>query len=241
MNTQERTVPYAVIVLVAIAIGAIVVAASLGAFSSTTQATHEDPIRQEGNPSCSNFQGNQTWTELKIQNTDPFNWDGLNGTFDDGTLSVEITGITDAFEPPFDWSSNIGVDAVFVKGGPEGNLYLYDPEDTSDTGLTTTINQNNQLPYDISHISFCYDEGEATPTPTPGTTPTPTPTPGAEASPTPTPTALAEVQQPEALPTTGGAPDQGTSASLALLLGLGGLALLSGAGTLVAVKVRRQR
>jgi hypothetical protein len=52
-----------------------------------------------------------------------------------------------------DWSSNISIDGVFVKGGPEGgNLYVYDPEATSDSGLGTPGTGAG-----ISHVEFCYD------------------------------------------------------------------------------------
>src|SRR5918994_1741661 len=41
----------------------------------------------------------------------------------------------------FDRTSNIGVDAVFVKGGPGGLIYVYDPpaESTGDTGLRRPV------------------------------------------------------------------------------------------------------
>lgn len=52
-----------------------------------------------------------------------------------------------------DWESTLAMDAVFVKGGPlGGNLYVYDPEDTEDTGLSTPNAASG-----ISHIEFCYD------------------------------------------------------------------------------------
>ena len=57
----------------------------------------------------------------------------------------------------FDWSANMGVDAVFVKGGPGGNLYLYAPEATWGAGLTAP-NPGGQIP-NIGHILFCYDVG----------------------------------------------------------------------------------
>ncbi len=238
MNTQERTVPYAVVILVAIAIAvaAIALVSELGVLSSRqAQAGHVQPVLIAGatnqGKSCADLQGSETWEELKLEDG------GLtNGPHDDGTLEVTISKLTDL---SFDWTSNIGVDGVVVKDGVDGaNFYLYDPEDTADTGLSVPGDKM------ISHISFCYDEGEATPTPTPTTTPTPTPTPtpGAEASPTPTPTALAAVQEPEALPASGGTPADGSGLGiLPLLLALSGLAFLGGAGTLVAVKVRRQR
>jgi uncharacterized repeat protein (TIGR01451 family) len=55
----------------------------------------------------------------------------------------------------FDWSSNIPIDAVFVKGGNGGDLYVYNGA-TTDTNLHTPINGNNGQYYEISHISFCW-------------------------------------------------------------------------------------
>jgi hypothetical protein len=52
-----------------------------------------------------------------------------------------------------DWTSNISIDGVFIKGGSQGgNLYNYDPEATADTGLGTPETGSG-----ISHIEFCYD------------------------------------------------------------------------------------
>jgi hypothetical protein len=52
----------------------------------------------------------------------------------------------------FDWMSSLGIDAVIVKGGPDSNAYIYIPEDTADTGLSTP-----GAGPDISHVEFCYD------------------------------------------------------------------------------------
>lgn len=55
----------------------------------------------------------------------------------------------------FDWSANVHVCGVYVKGGPGGNAYSYPgtppPANTSDTGLTTPGGA-----YEISHITFFY-------------------------------------------------------------------------------------
>lgn len=94
---------------------------------------------------CVDNQGTQSWTQLKI---DP----NADGVYSDGTLQVTISNTQN--DKTFDWSSNIGVDAVIVKGGSDGSyLYRYDPptEETSDTGLTTPGTNA------ISHISVCYD------------------------------------------------------------------------------------
>jgi hypothetical protein len=111
------------------------------------------PTLIQGNPDCSNISGGP-YRELKI--------DDVNGPFDgpytsgDGLLTVTIS---DSTSQSFKWSSNIGVDAVIVKGGPAGDAYVYDPpkEDTGDTGLHPPVDPNNGEYYGISHVSFCYD------------------------------------------------------------------------------------
>ena len=109
-------------------------------------ATHVDPVLAEDNPTCADLGSN--WTELKVEPV-------TSGVYSDGTLAVNLTvsGST------ISWTSNIGVDSVFVKGGPDGNLYQYDPptEATSDSGLHSPINPNTGQPYGLSHVSFCYD------------------------------------------------------------------------------------
>lgn len=119
-------------------------------------ADHVDPILVDGNPHCTDlaerFAPGEAWLELKVHKAP-------DGTFSDGTLTVTISNSTGT---SFDWSSNIGVDAVFVKAGPGGNVYLYEPESTGDTGLESPINPDNGKHYDISHISFCYDASIAT-------------------------------------------------------------------------------
>lgn len=76
-------------------------------------------------------------------------------TFPDGINTVTIT----SDGTYFGWVSTLGIDAVIVKGGNNANVYTYDPpaEAFSDTGLSSPINPNNNTPYAISHIEFCYD------------------------------------------------------------------------------------
>jgi hypothetical protein len=143
---------------------AVVAILTVGAILSLFVAVHRTsgasvtPILVEGagNQTCQQladaFAPGSTWIELKVdpnpEGTGPF-------SYTDGTLSVSITN---ASEAGFDWSSNIGVDAVFVKSGSTGhNLYLYDQagapntESTGDTGLIPPGGNA------ISHIAFCYD------------------------------------------------------------------------------------
>jgi hypothetical protein len=109
----------------------------------------------DGNPTCAGFDAD--WTELKVDG-------GLgNGTFSDGTLEVTISNFQNSSSGnpgSFDWSSNIGVDAVFVKAGSDKhNLFVYAPESTGDTDLGPQAGQGNG----ISHISFCYDDAPPPP------------------------------------------------------------------------------
>ena len=101
------------------------------------------------NKTCSEFDGTgQDWLELKV---DP----NADGVYTQGPLTVTVSNTQN--DKTFDWTSNIGVDAVFVKAGEAGSyIYRYDPpgEETSDTGLTSPgSGSTNQ----ISHIAFCYD------------------------------------------------------------------------------------
>jgi hypothetical protein len=73
--------------------------------------------------------------------------------FPDGINTLTIT--SDGTE--FDWNSTLGLDAVIVKGGPDANIYYYDPESFVDDGLHSPINPNNNSPYGLSHIEVCYD------------------------------------------------------------------------------------
>ncbi len=141
----------------------ILVGAPLGDAGATAQ---QQPTPSTsfvpGNPTCGDLAPEgASWIELKVEPVE-------DGTFTDGMLTVtlDVSDTTDG--PVFNWTSNIGVDAVFVKGGPNGTLYLYDPpaESTGDTGLHAPVNPNNDKFFGLSHVSFCYDEDQATTTTT---------------------------------------------------------------------------
>jgi hypothetical protein len=125
----------------------------------------------EGNPTC----GDLAPGTIEFHKFEPI----VAGTsvHSEGPLTVTI--VVNAATTAFDWSSNFGIDAVFVKGGPSGLLYSYD-EATADTGLHAPDNK------EISHISFCFDEGPP-PTTAPPTTAPPTTAPPTTAPPTTAP------------------------------------------------------
>src|SRR5918994_7715496 len=149
---------------------AIVVAAMAGAaglfVALPASAQSNDGEVVPGNPGCDDIAPEgEVWIELKVEppaDGDEFSEDAL-------TVNVDVRDTEDG--QVFDWDSNIGVDAVIVKGGPNANVYLYDPESMGATGLHAPVNPSGQWA-GLSHISFCYDEDEVPPPPTP--TPTPT-------------------------------------------------------------------
>jgi hypothetical protein len=93
-------------------------------------------------------QPGQHWEEYRIKEGDL-----VNGTKQFGNgLRVTINNLTS--NKTFDWESNFGVDAVFVKSGVSGhNLYIYDPPQESFGDTNLSVPGNNE----ISYISFCYD------------------------------------------------------------------------------------
>ncbi len=202
-------------------------AVGIAVFALPAVATHVEPETVGGNPTCSDLISDGI-IELKVEPVE-------DGTFSDGTLTVTIDVRDTDDGPVFDWTSNIGVDAVFVKGGPNGNLYVYDPEATSDTGLHAPVNPNNDKFYGLSHISFCYDKDETTTPPTspPPTTPT---TPPPTETPTEAPTTPVETPVPVPTEVPAGSTDGGSSSA-----GLFGLVLAGGAAAAgVALVVRRR-
>jgi hypothetical protein len=107
-----------------------------------------------------------------------------DGTFTDGTLLTTLVLQSESDPDLLDFTANIGVDAVLVRGSAaEANLYAYNPERTGDTALSSTITT-------ITSVAFCYDVDPptSTPTDTPTNTATSTPTDTPTNTPTNTPT-----------------------------------------------------
>jgi hypothetical protein len=146
-------------------IGVAAVAGAAGLYMALpASATHVEPQLVEDNPGCDDVAPGTI--ELKVE-------DPTSGTSSDGTLTVTIDVSDTADGQVFDWESNIGVDAVIVKGGPDSNVYFYSPEATGDTGLHAPEVPSGKWA-GLSHISFCYDVGPPTSTTSTSTTSTST-------------------------------------------------------------------
>jgi Thrombospondin type 3 repeat len=130
---------------------ALLAAVVVLALPVAAQASSVTPVQQSGNPSCAAI--NSGWSELKVDNLP------TNTTYSNADISVTVSNVTGSHS--FDWSANHTVDAVIVKAGTESLIYTYDPEASSDTNVAGIDGPS------ISHVSFCYDEGDYTPPPPP--------------------------------------------------------------------------
>jgi LPXTG-motif cell wall-anchored protein len=147
---------YALAGLASMGAGALILVGALpgGAGAAVERgSTHVVPTEVSGNAPCP-----EGLNELKIEPVE-------DGTFTDNdgplTVTLEITAFTDDDPQVFDWTSNIGVDVVIVKGGNASNVYTYDPESMGDTGLHAPVNPSGEFA-GLSHVSFCYDVEQAT-------------------------------------------------------------------------------
>lgn len=104
------------------------------------------PVFVAGNPSCTAL-GYDFGFKVDPPNAGTYDVDGFN------TVTVTTDGTY------FDWESTLGMDAVIAKGGPNANVYVYDPpaEEFSDGHLSSPTNPNNGMPFGLSHIEFCFD------------------------------------------------------------------------------------
>ncbi|MBN2328273.1 MAG: hypothetical protein JXR73_14085 [Candidatus Omnitrophica bacterium] len=124
-----------------------------GSFAGQAGAQEEGPILVPGNPTCGDI---EDFYNFKI---DPPDAGTYEITVQIGTTTIptgKFITITRNGEY-FDFDSELPVDGVIAKGGPNANYYAYDPEATSDEGLHAPINPTNGNPYGLSHIEICFD------------------------------------------------------------------------------------
>ncbi|HKX75877.1 MAG TPA: LPXTG cell wall anchor domain-containing protein [Acidimicrobiia bacterium] len=122
-------------------------------------ATHVEPELVTGNENCEAATGLE---EIFRDESNPITSGShdIDGDGDDD-IYITVSGST------FNWSTDEGllIAAVFVKGGPDGNLYDYRPGGaTSDTGLHAPVNPANGQFFGLSHITFCAPDETTTTT-----------------------------------------------------------------------------
>src|SRR5262245_46287257 len=130
------------------------------------------PILVPGNPDCADF-GDPDLNGVKRDAPFPGNMFVIT----DGVLVVVVTVFDVGRGEEFNFVSNLGIDAVIVKGGPRSNVYNYRPLGTEPTadgidfgtdmlGLHAPFPPGNMNGWaDISHIEFCYDREVPPPQP----------------------------------------------------------------------------
>lgn len=107
------------------------------ALAAPASAASVDPVLIADNPDCA------TVGLTTIHKFEPI-----------GQGSAESSGITiTATGANFDFTSEVPIGAVIVKGGPDANVYTYASLTFSDTGLHAPLNGTE--PYGLSHIEFC--------------------------------------------------------------------------------------
>ena len=206
----------------------MVAALALPAFAASV-----DPEFVEGNASCGEL-GFANELKIDVSEITP----GTTETFSNEFGTITITASDDL--KTFDFSdADPPVDAVFIKAGNGGNLYVYDPPVTADTGLVTPENSGEQQA-GLSHISVCF-----------GTAPPPSEAPPSEAPPSEAPPSVEESELPaesEREDTLGGTPTPAPEVPDTAMGDVGqmpatvlSLVLIGALGAMVYVRLARQR
>ena len=146
--------------IVAAVVALLVVVA--GPSGSTSAGDVVEPTFVAGNPDCEDF----GLVELvKVEPVEGGTFDGINLT-----VPSKLNGSN-----TFDWTSKSGtIGLIIVKGGPNANVYVYDPASSGDQQLHAPANRGRF--FGLSHISFCDPGTPETPTSTSTATATSTAT-----------------------------------------------------------------
>jgi LPXTG-motif cell wall-anchored protein len=140
---------HALIGLASMAAGAVIlVGAPLGNAGATPQQATPSTSVVEGNPTCGELVGAEFEFRIEVGDDlpDETTYTDPDTGFEVTIFDVDVVGGTAVFS----FESNIPVSAVFVKAGPGGILYTFDPPST--TGIDLASPKDS-----ISHISFCWN------------------------------------------------------------------------------------
>ena len=156
MRSRRAKLTSLVAVLAVVGGLSVLLAGSAGAVPGPPTTTlGVQPTEVAGNPTCASLIDAEDFLfefrQEPVQDaTVPLSFDGLTGTL---VIDVQPGQLFD-----FSFTGDFAAAAVFVKGGPRGNLYVYSPPATADTGLHAPVNPQNGQFFGLSHISFCIAE-----------------------------------------------------------------------------------
>lgn len=260
MDHQAARPRRALLGLAAMALGAAGVVAGLASTAAAHEGTEPEPT--DDNLSCAELAEHvgtdEEWVEFKHEGF--FEEEGEydlvlsdRGTPDDDSDDAIVT-IIGTGPKNFDWEANVGIDAVFVKGGTAHGSYLYyygGDELTEDVDYT--VPPYGQAQNSISHITFCWDD-EDQPEPTTSSSQATTSTTEASTSSTsevttsttegPSTSVSPSSSTPTTAPTTtissgGGLPVTGSNTGLLVAVGAG--LLIAGAALIGSRQLWRRR
>jgi hypothetical protein len=107
-----------------------------------------------GNRTCAEvglaFFGDANYYEFSSERV---NYDDEEGEFD-GDFPEGLIVTTDGTYVSF--NSTFGIGAVIVKGSDDANVYVYEPQVTSDSGLAAPLNESGN-PAGLSNLTFCWN------------------------------------------------------------------------------------
>ena len=146
-TSQRRRAAVGVACMVAGAFGLVSAVPARAGNAGIAQTTPSSSV-VAGNQTCGDF-GFDFEFKIEFDEGDP-----AEGTFPDpdSGLVVTITNVTTVGgQLQFDFTTSFPIDALFVKAGPGGILYTFDPPTTSGTGIASPKDS-------VSHISVCWNE-----------------------------------------------------------------------------------
>lgn len=156
MKFTRRTSILLILVVVMLA-GASVVLAQGSASSPTSSTWGVTPYIIAG----ANQGGNRTCAEVGTAffgNADYYEFSSERVNYNDGAFGAAfpagLTVFTDGTS--VNWSSTFGIGAVIVKGSNDANVYVYDPQRKSDSGLASPPNASGGSA-GLSNITFCWN------------------------------------------------------------------------------------
>lgn len=246
LKGERRLVARAFAGLTAMGVGAAML---VGALPGPAGATGGDDDEND-NPTCEELIGGDGIAEFKIEagQGEEFPPDGI---YDDPNSDFEVTIKTVIMDGValLSFEANTPVKAVFIKAGPGGELYEFDPATKSAADLASPKDS-------ISHISFCFCEDKtsttSSSTPEESTTSSSTPEESTTSSSTPesSSTSVEDTTStshaaPSSAPPTqppsegGGLPVTGSNTGL--LVGMGSALLIAGALLVWSTRFRRER